>query len=67
MITFRNRTCLESVKRWWPPYRRKRDAEMYESLRQLVANPDLPCIIGDHYIPNGHGSFHESSAPYRRF
>lgn len=54
MIVFRERTLLERVKRLWPPYRRRRDAAMLAALKQLCANPEMPCQIGPHHIPNGY-------------
>jgi hypothetical protein len=46
---------LERLLRLWPPYRRRRDAELREAIERLVADPSLPCMVGDRYIPNGYG------------
>lgn len=49
------RTMLEKIKRLWPPYRRKREAETKTMIRWLVENPDEPCVISGHFIPHGYG------------
>ena len=55
MIEFRPMSITEKIKRLWPPYRRRRDAEMKEAIRRLVQKPELPVVIDDHFIPNGYG------------
>ena len=54
MIAFQPMSITERIKRLWPPYRRRRDAAMKEAIKQLVANPQMPCKIGDHIIPDGY-------------
>jgi hypothetical protein len=57
MIEFRERTLLETLKRLWPPHRRREDARMKEAIRQLVMNPDAPCTIDGKFIPDGYGGY----------
>lgn len=56
MIVFRERTLVESIKRLWPPYRRRRDVAMLAAMKQLVTNPSMPCQLGDVVIPDGYSS-----------
>lgn len=56
MIAFQPMSLTERVKRFFSPaYRRRRDAEMKEAIRELVKNPDAPCMIDGVIIPNGYG------------
>ena len=55
MIIFRQRSLWDKIKRLVPSIRRKQDAQTYEAIRHLMNNPETPCIINDHYIPNGYG------------
>lgn len=55
MIAFRQTTFIERIKRLWPAYRRRRDAEMREAIRLLVSDPALPCTVGSVLIPHGYG------------
>ena len=58
MIVFSQMTMWERIKRAISPaYRARRDAEMREAIRELVANPDLPCVVEGEYIPNGYGHY----------
>lgn len=63
MIAFTERSMLENIKRLWPAYRRRRDAEMREAIRELVANPSAPCMIDGAYIPNGYGYWNITPPP----
>lgn len=56
MFVFTEMSLLEKIKRLYPPYRRRRDAEMREAIKQLVSSPEMPCKIGDTYIRNGLGA-----------
>lgn len=55
MIAFGPRTLTESIKRLWPPYRRRKDEEMREAISKLVRNPDLPCMVDGYLVPHGFG------------
>jgi hypothetical protein len=55
MIAFKPMSLTEQIKRLWPAYRRRREAEMKEAIRQLVADPSLPCMVGGHFISSGYG------------
>lgn len=63
MIEFRERTLTESIKRLWPPYRRRRGAEMKEAIRKLVADPNAPCVVEGTFIPDGYGAY-EMKLPF---
>jgi hypothetical protein len=39
----------------WPAYRRRNEAAMRETIRQLVTDPSLPVSIDGHVIPHGYG------------
>lgn len=61
MIAFTERTIFERIKyALLPAYRRKRDEETKAAITKLLNDPDLPCIVGNHYIPNGYGTPYES-------
>lgn len=56
VISFEKGSFIERIKyRFWPSYRRKVDAKTRETIKWLVAHPEAPCMIGEHYIPNGYG------------
>ncbi len=55
MIVFTQMGIMERIKRFWPAYRRRRDDEMKAAIRYLVRNPEVPCTVGGHFIPNGYG------------
>lgn len=55
MITFKEMSLAERIKRLWPSYRRRRDAEMKEAIRYLVKHPEAPCVIGTTFIAHGYG------------
>ena len=56
MFIFSRMTLWERVRRLSPTYRKRRDAEMYAAFQELCRNPDMPCMIGGAYIPNGYGA-----------
>jgi hypothetical protein len=62
MITFKERTLLDSIKRLWPSIRRKQDAELKEAIRYLVKHPEAPCVIGSYFVANGYG--HDIKPPW---
>jgi hypothetical protein len=54
MICLNERSLWESFRRFISPkYKAKKDAELLEALRYLLANPDAPCIVAGTFIPNG--------------
>jgi hypothetical protein len=56
MVTvFRKQTIAEKLARLWPPKARRQDAQLKAEIRRLVENPDEPCIVGNVWVPNGHG------------
>ena len=56
MVTvFRKQTIAEKLARLWPPEARRQDAQLKAEIRRLVENPDEPCIVGNVWVPNGHG------------
>lgn len=56
MKAFRKRTLLERIKyRFSKTYRDQRNAEMRAAIRELIEHPEMPCIIDNEFIPNGHG------------
>ena len=56
MITLRQQTFVEWLCSFYPPYRRRMDAERRETIRWLIEHPEAPCVIGDKFILNGYGS-----------
>lgn len=55
MIRFKKMSLLERVKRLNPRYRKRREAELERVIRELVADPSLPCEIEGEVIPDGDG------------
>jgi hypothetical protein len=56
MIAFRPMSITERIKRFLSPsYRRLRDEEMLAAIRQLVAEPERPCMIDEYLVPHGFG------------
>ena len=55
MITFQRMGIIDRIKCFWPTYLRQRDAKLREAIRELMEHPELPCIIGDKFIPDGYG------------
>lgn len=56
MISLQRRTGWQwLLYRVWPPYRRRQDAALEAAIRRLMDDPSLPCVVGDHFIPNGYG------------
>jgi hypothetical protein len=56
MIGFSRRTFWQHVLyHFWRPYRERKDAEMREAIKALVANPGASCLVEGEYIPNGYG------------
>ena len=56
MIRLRTRTLLERLLRLVPSIRRQQDADLKAAITRLVDDPDLPCEIDGHTIPNGRGA-----------
>ena len=56
MIRLRRRTLLESFLRLVPSIRRQQDADLHAAIKRLIDDPDLPCEIEGHFIPNGRGA-----------
>ena len=62
MISFKRLSYFDHFKRMWPPYRRRKDAELKEAIRYLVQHPEAPCMINDiGIIPNGFGRLSDLS------
>lgn len=56
MLAFRPMTLSERVKRALSPsYRQRMEAETKAAIRELVAHPERPCVIGDELVPDGYG------------
>ena len=56
MISFQPITLIERIKRIYPPYRDRRDAEAKATIRHLIEHPGESCIIGNTVINNGYGT-----------
>ena len=56
IITFRRLTPLQRLLSvLWPPYRRRKAAELRQAIDALCDDPGLPCVIEGQYIPHGYG------------
>lgn len=64
MISFQPMSITERIKRLWPPYRRRREAEMKEAILHLLRNPSEACMVGGTIIPHGYG-YPDPCDPFR--
>ena len=57
MISFQRRSLLENIKYHLSPrYRAAADKRLQNAIRVLMDNPSMPCVVENHFIPNGHGN-----------
>jgi hypothetical protein len=55
MISFQKMSIIDRIMNLYPPLRKRNDADTRTAIKYLVGHPEEPCVISNHFIPNGYG------------
>ncbi len=54
MFSFQPMSIVGRILYLWPSRRKRIDAETRETIKFLIEHPEVPCVIGNHFVPNGY-------------